>query len=141
MISKRMFTKVYVTGALAGGLMLAGASAAMAASPTASVSPSTGLASGQVVQVAASGLTANGSYHVGECAVVSGSNLCDAADHKDLSANGSGALSTPLTVRKSFTAQTTTGGTTTINCATTSCVVGVFDDSANTVASAAISFK
>jgi hypothetical protein len=130
--------------------MLAGATAAMAstgapavnvaASPTISVTPSTGLTDGAVTQVAASGLTANGSYHVGECTLVSGQPVCDTADHVDLNADGNGNLSTPLTVRSSFTAPTTNGGTTTVDCTTASCVVGIFDDSFNDVGSVPISF-
>jgi hypothetical protein len=150
MVDKRMFTRIYATSALAGGLILAGATVATAstgvpaaggtASVTVTVTPHTGLKSGQTVKVAGSGLVAHRAYHVGECAKVSSGYVCDVADHVDRTASAQGKVSTALTVRASYKAPTASGGTTTINCKTKTCVAGVFSKAGDDVGSVPISF-
>jgi len=136
MFSKRMLSKVYITGTLAGGLILAGGTAALASTTTAgtpviTVTPSTGIQSGSAVQVAGSGLVANDVYHVGECAQVGSQYACDPAVAVNVTSDGSGNLATPLTVVSTFTGTDANGNNYAVDCATSTCVVGVFDSSFN----------
>jgi hypothetical protein len=142
---KRLVTKIGVVSGLALSLGAVTASTAGAAAHTApraaaiSVTPSTGLTDGQNVTVSGSGLTAGTVYHVGECAAVAANSYACAPTNVDVTASSSGAVSTPLTVLRTYQGHDVNGKIWPVDCTTTTCVVGVFD-SAFAGGSAPISF-
>jgi Neocarzinostatin family len=94
-----------------------------------SVTPSSGLSDGATVTVSGSGLKAGGVYHVGQCAAIRpDAYACNSANGVDVVANGSGAATTPLVVRRSFQGTAADGSTSPVDCSVVPCVVGVFDD-------------
>ncbi|MGW3359705.1 enediyne antibiotic chromoprotein [Streptomyces bungoensis] len=100
-----LVTRLGAAAAIAAGLAVAVQPSAMAASPVVSVSPVNGLADGQQVTVAASGLTPNTVFHVGQCAFVEPSVYgCDATTSKDVTSDALGQLNTTLVVHSSFQA-------------------------------------
>ncbi|PNG23832.1 enediyne antibiotic chromoprotein [Streptomyces cahuitamycinicus] len=141
---KSRFASIVGGSALAVGLAVAfQPSAAALASPTVTVTPSSGLADGDTVQVAASGLEAGTTYNVGQCAEVEpGAMACNSASHVRITANADGTLKTQLTVNRSFAGvlfDDTHWGT--VDCATAQCVVGLSDDAVQGPAPVAISFR
>ncbi|MFF8940327.1 enediyne antibiotic chromoprotein [Streptomyces paradoxus] len=128
---------------MALGLTVGFQTSAVAAGPTATVTPSTGLSDGAVVQVAAQGLQAGTGYDVGQCAWVgTGVLACNPANFSTVTADASGAAKTSLTVRRSFEGYLFDGtrwGT--VDCATAKCQVGMSDAAGNGPASVAISFR
>ena len=94
--------RVGVTAAAALGLALLGAGTALAASPTETVTPSTGLTDGQQVSVSGSGFAANAAITVFECASNQSNPACDAADEQQVTADATGAFTVTLTVRSGF---------------------------------------
>ncbi|MFC3451328.1 enediyne antibiotic chromoprotein [Amycolatopsis speibonae] len=140
---KSVFAKTVAGTAAALGMLVAFQAPASAEAPSATVTPSSGLADNAVVQVGASGLTAGAAYTVGECAEVSpGVLACNASGRVDVTAAGDGTLSTPLTVKKSFEGilfDGTSYGT--VDCAAVTCVIGLADAAGNGPAGVALSFQ
>ncbi|MEU9891652.1 enediyne antibiotic chromoprotein [Sphaerisporangium sp. NPDC051017] len=113
------------TAVVAGGLTLAAQpSAFAAAAPSFSVTPSTGLSDGSTVTVAISGAGASEQFGVVQCATVNDQLACNQATAKTVTADASGSISSPFTVRKSFQGVTPEGAAVgAVNCATTACYV------------------
>ena len=107
-MSIKVVTRMGVVAGLALGLTSAlpsGAFASVTAAPAVTVSPSTGLADGAEVAVVATGLEADTSYHVGQCAVVDFSTFtlaCNAADSFDVTSDADGNVNTAITVRRVY---------------------------------------
>lgn len=101
LLGRRLLGVVAAVGT--GGLLLVvPALSAAAASPTISVSPSSGLTNGQSVTVKLSGFTPNASVAVIECSPLVAQDkqaACDTAGVKVLTADASGAATTPLVVK------------------------------------------
>ncbi|AXB47386.1 hypothetical protein A4R43_37130 [Amycolatopsis albispora] len=138
-MQKKLIAKTAAAFALAGGLTLASQAGASAAG-TVSVTPATGLTTGATVTVSATGLTANLEHFVGLCGIIGGEYACDAAGVVSVTTNGSGAASTPLTVKKSFTGTVGGGGTAAVDCGTVQCVIGVYNADGSAGASTNVSF-
>lgn len=138
----KLLAKVGVVAALGWGLAIASQSAAtaapsvtgsqpaaVAAAPVISVTPSEGLADGTVVTVSGTDLQADGVYHVGQCAAVRvDAYACNPDTNNDVTADSSGASTTPLIVRSSFQGVTADGTIAAVDCLTVSCVVAVYND-------------
>lgn len=91
-----------VTATAALGLVLLGAGTALAATPTETVTPSTGLTDGQQVTVVGSGFSAGASITVFECLSNESTPSCDTADEVTATADSTGAYTATLTVRATF---------------------------------------
>ncbi|GAA1564008.1 hypothetical protein GCM10009678_53930 [Actinomadura kijaniata] len=107
------------------------------------VTPSTGLTDGQVVQAAVSGLNPGTTYRLGQCAEVEpGKFACSFPDIVEGQADAGGNFSTPLTVRATFPGvlfDGTAWGT--VDCKVHSCEVGIGDLDLNHAADVPISFQ
>ena len=139
-MQKKLIAKTAAAFALAGGLTLASQAGASAAG-TVSVTPATGLTSGATVTVSATGLTPNLEHFVGLCGTVGGQYGCDATGVVSVTSNASGAASTPLTVKKTFTGTVGGGGTVTVDCGVVQCVIGVYNADATAGGSTTVSFS
>ncbi|MGC7096624.1 enediyne antibiotic chromoprotein [Amycolatopsis lurida] len=139
-MQKKLIAKAAAAFALAGGLTLASQAGASAAG-TVSVTPATGLASGATVTVSATGLTANLEHFVGLCGTVGSQYACDATGVVSVTTNASGAASTPLTVKKTFTGTVGGGGSVAVDCGAVQCVIGVYNADGSAGASTNVTFS
>ncbi|SBT46868.1 enediyne antibiotic chromoprotein [Micromonospora narathiwatensis] len=102
----------------------------VAAVPTVTVTPSTGLADGQVVTVRASGLRPSTVYHIGECAIVGEDLPCNGAETIHVASTATGTLSASLPVRRVYQGtlgpEATPWGT--VDCGKMPCGIGMFND-------------
>jgi Neocarzinostatin family len=141
-ITRNRVAKVVAGSAVALGLAVGFQNPAVAAAPTATVTPSSGLSDGAVVKVAGAGLEPGTAYEVGQCAWVgTGVLACNPADFSSVTADAGGSANTSLTVRRSFEGYLFDGtkwGT--VDCATTECQVGMSDAVGNGPEGVPISF-
>ena len=130
----RTIAKLGAIAALGLGLAftsqaIAGADTSTVNAATISVTPATGLSDGAAVAVSGTGLQAGVVYHLGECIQVSATSLaCDPTTNADVTANASGAASSPLTVHRAFTGVSHDGATHAADCTVDNCVVAFFSD-------------
>lgn len=135
-MSMKLATRMGVIAGLALGLtsvLPSVASAGVTVAPAVTVSPSTGIADGAEISVIASGLRANTSYHVGQCAVVDFSNFtlaCNAADSLDVTTDADGNVSTAITVRRVYDGVVGAEGRPwgEIDCTDVDCGIGLADE-------------
>lgn len=101
---RRIVAVAAVSPAVALGGLVAWATPAVAAGPTVTVTPSSGLSNGQTVTVTGAGFTANyANMVVVQCAAsATGANGCDTADVKFTKADASGSFTVQLTLRTKF---------------------------------------
>ncbi|MCP2336095.1 enediyne antibiotic chromoprotein [Actinomadura rupiterrae] len=137
-----MFTKLVGASVLTlavGAALSSPASAAVALT----VTPSSGLSDGQVVQTSATGLTPGTTYRVGECAEVEPNTFaCSFPDIVQGTADANGNFATPLTVRASFQGvkfDGTTWGP--VDCKVQQCEIGIGDLNLDPGARTPISFQ
>ncbi|MFC5183307.1 enediyne antibiotic chromoprotein [Actinomadura harenae] len=145
---RKFATKVGLVGALTLGLtaaigsVAAGASTPSVTAATATVTPSTGLADGQTVAVAATGLTPNSTQNLGECTLTPANEAACVSLGSTTSA-ADGTASASAVVHKTFTAYV--GGTLygNVDCGAVQCFIGISDTgtSGGTGAGALISFS
>ncbi|GLF98778.1 enediyne antibiotic chromoprotein [Streptomyces yaizuensis] len=137
---KNRVAKIVAGSVVALGMTVAFQAPAMAA-PTVSVTPSSGLADGAVVQVAGGGLQPGVTYSVGQCAEVEpGVLACNPANAR-VTAGADGRVSTPLKVAKKYQGvrfDDTVWGT--VDCAVVQCVVGLSDSTGQGPAGVPVSF-
>jgi hypothetical protein len=142
-IIRNRVAKVAVGSAAVLGLAVGFQNPAVAAAPTATVTPSSGLSDGAVVKVDGAGLAAGTAYDVGQCAWVdTGVLACNPADFSSVTADANGSASTSLTVRRSFEGflfDGTRWGT--VDCTTEKCQVGLSDAAGNGPEGVPISFN
>jgi len=132
----KSLSKVGVAAALAAGLAITFQSSASAASAALdiaiTVTPSTDLEDGAVVQVTGTGLDPDTTYYVGECAEVEpGTTACNEEGLPSVSftSDDSGTGSTPFTVHRTFDGFVVGGSHWgTVDCTVVSCVIGVGND-------------
>ncbi|MFF5207156.1 enediyne antibiotic chromoprotein [Streptosporangium sp. NPDC000396] len=146
----KLLSKLGVAAALALGLTTAlqsGAGAAVpptgTAAPAISVTPSTALGDGQTVSVSVTGLSPNTVYHLGQSAFVQSNVLAyNQPDSRDVTTDGSGAVTATLTVRRTFQGRTGSEGTPvgTVDCGAVVCSIGV-GNSAGEGAGTPIAFR
>ncbi|SEC60645.1 Neocarzinostatin family protein [Amycolatopsis tolypomycina] len=132
-------TRFFPALAVAFAVVAAGSSAAYAdpaATPSVAVSPSSGLADGATVSVAATGFTAGAAVTVWECAGGATGPVCDTGSQA-ATTGADGTVSTSFVVHRVLT---TASGP--VDCTTVAngCFVGVADESYSEVADAVISF-
>jgi hypothetical protein len=131
-------------GAVAGlavGLALAfqPVASASAAAAGMTVTPSTGLTNGASVSVSVTGFGSGETVFIGQCAYVGGEPACPTGTTPSVTANGSGAATTTLTVKKTFEGFRLDGSSVgVIDCATADCFIGA---GANSGAQASVSIK
>lgn len=107
-----LIARVGATAAIVTGLAVVTQPSAMAAAPVISVSQTSGLADGQQVSVAATGLTPNTQFTIGQCAAVEpGKFGCDKTTSVSVTANAQGAINSAITVHSSFEAVVNADGT------------------------------
>jgi hypothetical protein len=136
---KNAATKVSAAAGLAVGLALAFAPAASASAAGMTVTPSTGLTNGASVSVSVTGFGANETVFVGQCAYVGGEPACPSGTTPSVTANGSGAATTTVTVKKTFEGFRLDGTSIgTVDCASADCFIGA---GANSGAQASVSIK
>jgi len=128
---------VFATGLALGSYSVANADTV----ESVSVTPTSGLADGATVQVSGSGLAANSTFWIGECGQVGAECLGDAGRVLQVTSDGSGSFSTPLTVVKQFNGHKLDGSTVAIDCNSVQCSVGVFTADTTNVGKVTISFQ
>jgi hypothetical protein len=142
-------SKVGVAAALAAGLAITLQSSASAAAVApldiaVTVTPSTDLEDGAVVQVTGTGLDPDTAYYVGECADVEpGTTVCNEEGRPSVSftSDAGGTGSTPFTAHRTFDGFAVGGAHWgTVDCTVVSCVIGVGNDTGG-AGSPPLSFK
>ncbi|SEF24274.1 Neocarzinostatin family protein [Amycolatopsis pretoriensis] len=134
-MSTRTFTtgtKAVVAAGFALALAFSGATAASAAAPALTASPSSGLTDGQVVDVSGTGYAAGSTIVLLECdAAQPAGRACDKAALVGTVAGADGTLAAKLAVHKTFQAVDLSTGAAgaTVDCATAHCVIASADTS------------
>ncbi len=130
-MSAKLVAKFAGSAIAALGLLAVVAPAASAASAV-TVTPSSGLSDGAVVQVTGTGLTPGVTYRVGECAQDATGQFPCSTSQLSLVADASGTISTPITVQKNFAGVLPDGSSYgPVDCNALTCVVGLGDASGN----------
>ncbi|SDJ98160.1 Neocarzinostatin family protein [Actinopolyspora mzabensis] len=120
--------KAGVVAAATAGL-IAGVHSASAdtTAPELSVAPSSGLTDGATITATVTGLAANETYWIGPCGMTDNGCAGDPDSVVEATSDGSGDLTTELTVNKEFVGNVGTGNDVSIDCAETQCKVGVYN--------------
>ena len=142
--TRRTVAKFAAATVVVAGLSLATAGLASAAEPTATATPSTGLADGATVSVTATGFAAGADIAVDECAAVNDTTIACAADMVPVSADASGNVAAKITVNSNFQGYNPDGTpSAAIDCKTIpgGCFIGVSDSAQTAMAKADISFS
>jgi hypothetical protein len=147
LLSKNKLALVAKAGLASAAVVVAVLGAALPASAESAVgvtvTPSTGLADGQTVTVAATGFGANEAVFVTECAgdPAAGTLVCDVAGITQFTTDATGAGSTTTTAKETFQGQDQSGNAVTVDCTTVAggCLIGASNE-AQERATAAISF-
>ncbi|MER6910150.1 enediyne antibiotic chromoprotein [Streptomyces sp. NPDC000594] len=141
---KNRVAKIVAGSVVALGMTVAfqAPAVAVAAAPSVSVTPATGLADGAVVQVSGTGLQAGVTYSVGQCAEVQAGVLACNPANATVTAGADGTVNTPLKVDKRYQGvlfDDSVWGT--VDCASVKCVVGLSDSTGQGPAGVPVSFR
>jgi len=132
---------------LVAGLTFLGTSPALALQPSLTVSPTTGIADGQVLSVAGTGFAAQSTVNIVECSLNGGVLACNLGngDAKTVTADANGQVAAGLPVRKVYSGVDPATGNPTgqVDCsAAPGCiVVASIDGSSTATDPVAISFQ
>jgi hypothetical protein len=139
-------SKILLVAATSVTLAVAGQGAAGAATPGLTVTPATGLTTGDTVSVAVTGFAAGEPVAISECAEVTSDDAvaCNGPEGVAATADANGTVTVSLVVRNAFQGYTQDGqlyGP--VDCATAfkGCVVGAVNGDGTTTAGAPITFK
>jgi hypothetical protein len=139
----RKSVRIGGTTVAALGFVLLGATSALAATPSITVTPSSGLSDGQQVAVAGSGFTASDTITLLECVSSATTVGCDTADAQTAAADDTGSFSTDtFTIRASFDGVDPQTGASTgqVDCTVSPGCSVIAADSAQEYSAVAISF-